>query len=287
VAKITARSFEANSAEIVASRLGREDALSLFLACLVGHLHTLVKEMQPTRDEWREAIRFLTEVGHASDERRQEWILLSDLLGISALVEAINAPRPNGGTPNTSRGPFYRADAPHYPPGASISLDGVGMPVEVTGRVVDLDGRPVADAAIETWQANSDGLYENQEPDRQPDFNLRGRFATDAEGRFRYRTVKPAGYRVPDSGPVGKLFRRAGVPLHRPAHIHFIVRADGFETITTQIYDRADPRLDEDAIFGVRDRLAADFRPKDSGGTEWALDYVFVMVRARKRSRAA
>ncbi|HVW55507.1 MAG TPA: dioxygenase [Rhizobiaceae bacterium] len=284
---MTARSFEANSAEIVASRLGREDALSAFLIRLVEHLHTLVKEMQPTRDEWREAIRFLTEVGHASDERRQEWILLSDLLGVSALVEAINAPRPNGGTPNTSRGPFYRPDAPRYPPGASISLDGVGVPLEVTGQVVDLDGRPIGGAAIETWQANSEGLYENQEPDRQPDFNLRGRFAADAEGRFRYRTVKPAGYSVPAGGPAGDLFRRAGAPLHRPAHIHFIVRADGFETITTQIYDSADPRLDEDAIFGVRDQLAADFRPKDSDGTEWALDYVFVMVRSRRRSRAA
>ncbi len=173
MAKVTARSFEAHSAEIVASRLGRGDALSLFLASLVGHFHALVKEVQPTRDEWREMIRFLTEVGHASDERRQEWILLSDLLGISALVEAINAPRPSGGTPNTSRGPFYRPDAPHYPSGASISLDGIGMPLEVTGRVADLDSRPIAGAVIETWQANSDGLYENQEPDRQPELGQR------------------------------------------------------------------------------------------------------------------
>lgn len=271
---------EATSAEIFAQRLSGtgKSELPQILAAAVQHLHALIREFRPTPEQWREVIAFLTEVGHACDERRQEWVLLSDLLGASALVDEINTRRPKGATPNTVRGPFYRPDTPHYPLGASISLDGTGTPLDVGGRVVDLDGRPVADATVETWQANAEGFYENQQPDRQPEFNLRGVFQADRDGRFRYRTVQPSGYGVPEDGPVGQLLKQAGYPLRRPAHLHFMVKAPGFETITTHLYDSRDPHLGEDAIFGVKPELVTDF----GGGR---VDFTFVMARARNGAR--
>jgi protocatechuate 3,4-dioxygenase beta subunit len=277
----TAPSFsEANSAEIFAQRLASHDKQRLphILTAAVTHLHELIKEFRPSPEEWKSVITFLTEVGHACDERRQEWVLLSDLLGASALVEEINSRRPKGATPNTVRGPFYRPDAPIYPLGASISRDGLGEALAVSGRVQDLDGKPVAGAEIETWQANAQGLYENQQPDRQPEFNLRGIFRTDKDGRFHYLTVRPAGYGVPDDGPVGMLLQQAGYPLRRPAHLHFLVKAPCFETITTHLYDGRDPHLNEDAIFGVKQELVVDF-------SEGKVDFTFIMARSKNGTR--
>lgn len=280
---------EANSAEIVAQRLLKAKAgpLPRFLATVVDHLHQIVRETRPTAADWRQAIAFLTEIGHASDDKRQEWVLLSDLLGVTALVEEINSRRPNGATPNTGRGPFYRADAPRLALGADISLDGVGKPLTVTGRVTDLDGLPIAGATVETWQANAQGFYENQQPDLQPENNLRGVFTTDKEGRFHYRTVKPAGYGVPDDGPVGQMLGQLNYPLSRPAHIHFLIRADGFETLTTQVFECGDPRLAEDALFGVKPELIGDFKQAAGKRGYWSLDFNFVLAMARKGSRAA
>lgn len=277
--------YEENSADIVARRIkaGDDAELSGALVKIVHCLHETVRELRPTARQLRAALEFLTEVGHASDDRRQEWVLLSDLLGVTQLVEEINARRPKGTTPNTARGPFYRPDAPQYAPGASISLDGVGEPLEVFGHVRDLDGRPVPGATVETWQANGHGHYENQEPDLQPEFNLRGVFRADDAGDFHFRSVRPAGYRVPDDGPVGKLLGRLGYPLRRPAHLHFIIGAPGFETVTTHVYDGADPHLGEDALLGVKPELVGDFRcrPGGAGAASWTLDFTFVMARAR------
>ncbi|MGO8060530.1 6-chlorohydroxyquinol-1,2-dioxygenase (plasmid) [Rhizobium leguminosarum] len=272
---------EATSHDMFAQRLppSRDNSLPQVLAAAVMHLHALIREVRPTQAEWRQVIEFLTDVGHACDERRQEWVLLSDLLGASALVEEINSRRPKTATPNTVRGPFFRADVPHLPLGDNISLDGIGETLEVSGRVQDLDGDPIANAEIITWQANAQGLYENQQPDLQPEFNLRGSFRTDADGRFHYRTIKPCGYDVPDDGPVGKLLRRAGYPLRRPAHLHFMIKAPDFETITTHIYDGSDPHLAEDAIFAVKPELVRTFEQRGKG---WLLKLTFVMVRARQ-----
>jgi hydroxyquinol 1,2-dioxygenase len=277
---------EENSSEIVAGRLlkGENSALSRLLVTFVEHLHGIVREMRPTRADWRGAIDFLTEVGDASDEKRQEWVLLSDLLGVTALVEDINARRPSGATPNTIRGPFYRADAPRLPLGADISLDGLGDRLTVRGRVVDLDGHGLAGATVETWQANGQGLYENQQPDLQPEFNLRGVFTTDDDGAFRYATVRPGGYAVPDDGPAGRLLRATGCPLRRPAHISFMIKAEGFETISTQVFDRAEAKVHEDPLFGVRPELVSDFRGERGGDAEpvWTLEFTFVMARAHR-----
>lgn len=271
---------EATSAEAFASRFDTpDDATACLLSAVVGHVHELIKEFRPTQEQWRKVIDFLTEVGHASDERRQEWVLFSDLVGASALVEEINSRRPSGATPNTIRGPFFRTDTPERALGSSISLDGIGEPLEVEGRVEDLDGLPIPTAEIITWQANAEGYYENQQPDLQPEFNLRGLFRADQDGRFHYRTVRPAGYGVPGDGPVGRLLAQAGYPLHRPAHLHFVVRAPGFETITTHIYDESDPRLGEDALFGVRPELIRPFEADGHSGTKVGVK--FVMIRAR------
>jgi hydroxyquinol 1,2-dioxygenase len=278
----------ATSHDMFAQRLlqSKDDSLPQVLVAAVTHLHALIRELRPSQADWRKVIEFLTDVGHASDERRQEWVLLSDLLGASALVEEINSRRPKTATPNTVRGPFFRADVPLLALGSNISLDDIGERLEVSGRVQDLDGDPIANAEIITWQANAQGLYENQQPDLQPEFNLRGFFQTDANGRFHYRTIKPCGYGVPDDGPVGKLLRRAGYPLRRPAHLHFLIKAPGFETITTHIYDGSDPHLAEDAIFGVKPELVRTFERQGKGAPAWGLDLTFVMVRARQGAEA-
>lgn len=284
------RFSEETSSEIVVARLTRDDTrLANILALLTRHLHEAIREARPTQAEWKHVNRFLMEVGHASDDRRQEWVLLSDLLGLTALVDEINSARPQGATPNTPRGPFYRPSAPRYPDGANISLDGAGEVLEVTCRVTDLDGGAISGATIETWQANSEGRYENQQPDHQPDFNLRGTFVTDAKGEVRYRSIRPAGYSVPVDGPVGKLLGSIGYPTRRPAHLQFIVRAEGFEPITTHVYDSRDPVIAEDAILAVREELLGDFRRRKSpdGKMIWTLDYTFVMARMPSKRRAA
>ncbi len=277
---------EENSALAVAERLSKTEKtrLSDVLIAVVDHLHATIKEICPTPEEWQQTIAFLTEVGHACDDKRQEWVLLADLLGLSALVEDMNSRRPPGATQNTVRGPFYRRDAPHLPLGANISLDGVGQRLTVSGIVQDLDSAPIAAAMVETWQANSQGFYENQQPNlqpefNQPEFNLRGVFTTDADGRYHYKTVKPAGYSVPDDGPVGQLLGRIGYPLRRPAHLHFIINATGYQPLTTQVFDRGDPNVREDALFGVKRGLLGNFRKiaGEANGPKWALDFTFVL----------
>jgi hydroxyquinol 1,2-dioxygenase len=280
---------EENSALAVAERLSKTERtrLSDALIAVVGQVHTIIKEIRPTPEEWQQTIAFLTEVGHACDDKRQEWVLLADLLGLSALVEDMNSRRPPSATQNTVRGPFYRPDAPHLPLGANISLDGVGEPLTVTGIVQGLDGFPLAGAMVETWQANSQGFYENQQPDLQPEFNLRGVFTTDADGRFHYKTVKSAGYSVPDDGPVGQLLGRIGYPLRRPAHLHFIIKAAGYQPLTTHVFDGGDPNVREDALFGVKHGLLGHFRKSagEAAAPNWALDFTFVLCPKKVEAR--
>lgn len=270
------RAFEARLAALEPSRL--REALRV----IVSHLHQILWTLRPSHDEFRALIDFLTETGHYADARRQEWVLLADALGLSSALEDMNSPRPLRATPDTGAGPFYRADTPRVGMDKSISRDGRGEPLLVTGTVSALDGGTVGGAIIEVWQANAEGLYENQEPDRQPEHNLRGRLTADAQGRFRFVSVKPAGYSLPADGPAGALLTRLGLPLTRPAHINLRVTANGYDTLTTHIFDRADPAVDRDAIFGVKPALLADFvtLPSLDGRVTHSLDVNLVLCPA-------
>ena len=227
---------------------------------IVKHLHAAVKEIEPTHQEWMKAIEFLTATGHMCTAWRQEFILLSDVLGVSSLVDTLNHRRPSGATENTILGPFYVPDAPRYEAGANICLDGKGEPLLVTGKVVDTTGKPIADATIDVWQTNDDGFYDVQQKGLQPDFNLRGVFASGRDGSYSFRTVKPRHYPIPDDGPVGKLLGALGRHPNRAAHIHLIVTATGYDPLITHIFAPDCEYLAEDTVFGVKESLIADFQ---------------------------
>ena len=180
---------EANSADVVIERMSGTGTprMAKVMGSVIRHLHAVVKEVEPTQDEWMAAIQFLTATGQMCDDRRQEYILLSDVLGVSMLVDAINTRRPTGATENTVLGPFHVENAPTRPMGATISDDGKGEPLVVTGKVVDTDGNPIEGAVVDTWQTSHDGFYDSQQPGIQPEHNLRGVFRTGADGRLWYR----------------------------------------------------------------------------------------------------
>ena len=255
------RDFNEHTAtDAVLARLsGAKDArLKEIMSSVIRHLHAVVREVEPTQEEWMAAIRFLTSTGQTCDDKRQEFILLSDTLGVSMLVDAINNRKPSGATESTVLGPFHVAGAPKKAMGDSISLDGKGDPAFVSGRVVDQDGAPIDGAQLDVWQTSSDGAYDTQDPD-QPEMNLRGVFTTGKDGRFRFRTVKPASYPIPSDGPVGKMLMAMGRHPMRPAHIHFIIGAPGSEPVTTHLFVEGDAYLDSDAVFGVKDSLIVPF----------------------------
>jgi catechol 1,2-dioxygenase len=273
---------ESTSADVVIARnVGCTDPrLAQVMAVLIRHLHAAVKEIEPTPDEWMTAIRFLTDTGHMCTDWRQEFILLSDVLGVSMLVDAINNRKPSGASESTVLGPFHVDGAPELPMGADICLDQKGEPMLVTGRILDTDGNSVAGARIDVWQANDEGFYDVQQKGIQPDFNLRGVFRTGADGRYWFRGVRPRFYPIPDDGPVGKLLAALGRHPWRPAHLHYIIAVPGFATLTTHIFDPDDPWIGSDAVFGVKESLLARFVPVDSPAAmaEAGFDRPFVRV---------
>jgi protocatechuate 3,4-dioxygenase beta subunit len=227
---------------------------------LVNHLHAFVKEVELTEAEWFQAIEILTEAGRMCSDKRQEFILFSDTLGVSMVVDLINHHKPDGATESTVFGPFHRLGAPELPAGGNIApRDKTGAPTFVSGRVLDLDGQPIEAALLDVWQAQSSGLYDSQDEGLGGALHMRGRFRTDASGRYRIRTVLPVNYPIPSDGPVGAMLRATGRHPWRPAHIHFVVSADGYEPVTTHIFDRRDEYLDSDAVFAVKDSLICDF----------------------------
>jgi protocatechuate 3,4-dioxygenase beta subunit len=239
-----------------------EPRLKRVMQSLIFHLHAFVREAELTEAEWFEGIRFLTETGHWCDDLRQEFILLSDTLGVSMLVDAINHRKPDGATESTVLGPFYREGALEMKPGDSVAGATPGEPTIVSGRVTEPGGRAIAGALLDVWQAAPNGLYDNQDPG-QPPMNLRGRFRTDAEGCYRFRTVKPESYGIPTDGPVGRMLRSLGRHPYRPAHVHFIVSAPGYVPLTTHLFVQG-PYLDSDAVFAVKNSLIVDFVRHDS-----------------------
>ncbi|KKC23934.1 intradiol ring-cleavage dioxygenase [Sphingomonas sp. SRS2] len=259
--------FEAaRSVDVVNARIAADanPRLREIMEIVTRHLHAAVAEVQLTTEEWMTGIKFLTDTGHMCTEWRQEFILLSDVLGVSMLVDAINHERPAGSTENTVLGPFYLPDAPRYANGADICLDGKGEPLLVSGRVVDGAGNAIAGATIDVWAANEDGFYDVQQKGIQPDFNLRGVFTTEADGSYWFRSVKPRHYPIPDDGPVGKMLAALGRHPNRAAHLHFIISAPGHDTVVTHIFTPDCPYLKEDAVFGVKSSLIADFQRIDA-----------------------
>lgn len=252
---------EENSADVVISRnaKAKNERLAEVMEVITRHLHAAVKEIEPTQEEWFEAIMFLTKTGQMCNDWRQEYILLSDVLGVSMLVDAINNRKPTGASESTVLGPFHVADAPELPMGANICLDQKGDPMLVRGRITGTDGKPIDHAKIDVWQANDEGFYDVQQKGIQPDFNLRGVFRTGADASYHFRGVKPKYYPIPDDGPVGQLLGKLGRHPYRPAHLHYILEAEGYETLVTHIFDPDDPYINSDAVFGVKQSLLARF----------------------------
>ena len=256
---------EERSAEVVAASFADtpDPRLRQVMTSLVQHLHAFVKDVELSEEEWGFAIDFLTRTGHMSNEVRQEFILLSDVLGVSMLVETINHRTGGTSTESTVLGPFHMVESPVRELGADIALDGKGTPCLVSGQVTGPDGEPLAGASVDVWQTNEDGFYDVQQPDIQPPGNLRGMFTADEDGRFWFRSVVPRYYPIPDDGPVGQLLSSTGRHPNRPAHLHFIVAAPGYRPVTTHVFVADSPYLDSDAVFGVKESLIRDVAEVD------------------------
>jgi protocatechuate 3,4-dioxygenase beta subunit len=248
---------EERSAEVVAASFAdtADPRLKQVMTSLVRHLHDFVKDVELTEEEWGFAIDFLTRTGHMSNDVRQEFILLSDVLGASMLVETINHRTGGTSTESTVLGPFHMVESPPRELGDDIALDGKGTPCVVSGQVTGPDDELLAAASVDVWQTNEDGFYDVQQPGIQPEGNLRGLFSTDEQGRFWFRSVVPRYYPIPDDGPVGELLAATGRHPNRPAHLHFIVAAPGYRPVTTHVFVDDSPYLDSDAVFGVKESL--------------------------------
>ncbi|SHN13359.1 intradiol ring-cleavage dioxygenase [Cryptosporangium aurantiacum] len=256
---------EERSAEVVAASFADtpDPRLRQVLTSLVSHLHAFVKDVELTEDEWSAAVDFLTRTGQTCSDVRQEFILLSDVLGVSMLVETINHRTRGTSTESTVLGPFHLVESPPRALGDDINLDGKGTPCLVSGQVTGPDGEPLAGATIDVWQTNEDGFYDVQQPDVQPPGNLRGLFTADEHGRFRFRSVVPRYYPIPDDGPVGQLLAATNRHPNRPAHLHFIASAPGYRPVTTHVFVADSPYLDSDAVFGVKESLVRDVHVVD------------------------
>jgi len=255
---------ETATGAVVASFAGTADPrLREILESLVRHLHGFVREVEPTFEEWERAVGFLTVTGQRCDDQRQEFILLSDVLGVTMLVDAINHRKASEATESTVLGPFHMVASPPRELGDTIDLVGTGQPCVVTGRVVSLDGAPLPGAQVDVWQADDHGFYDVQQPGAQPPGNGRGLFTCDDEGRFWFRTVTPSAYPIPTDGPVGGLLTATGRHPYRPAHIHFIVAAGGHQPVTTHVFVAGSEYLDSDAVFAVKQSLIRDFDEVD------------------------
>jgi hydroxyquinol 1,2-dioxygenase len=251
---------EANLTDAVLAKLtaAPNARFKQIMTSLIRHLHEFVREVELTEEEWFSGIQFLTATGQKCDEKRQEFILLSDTLGVSMLVDTLNHRKPAGATESTVLGPFYVNGAPELPNGANLANGFPGEPTLFSGRVLTVDGKPIPDAQIDMWQADAEGFYDVQRPNLH-EMRLRGKFHTDAQGKFLFGTVRPIEYPVPTDGPVGQMLLQMGRHPYRPAHIHTVVSAPGYEPVTTHVFVEGDRYLDSDAVFGVKDSLVVDF----------------------------
>jgi protocatechuate 3,4-dioxygenase beta subunit len=254
--------------------------LKLIMQSAVKHLHAFASEVRLTEEEWFFAIDFLTRTGKMCDDVRQEFILLSDTMGLSSLVDLINHSKDDDrATEPTILGPFHVMNAKMLKKGDSIVSRALtqGEPAVVKGRIIDVDGKPIAGALIDVWQTDANGLYDIQESG-DVEGNLRGRFLSDADGTYEFKTIRPVPYPIPNDGPVGNMLRSVGRHEWRAAHIHAIVTADNYRSVTTHIFDRTSKYLDSDTVFGVKGSLIKDFVPQPDGTL--LLNHDFVLVKA-------
>ena len=278
---------EANLTEAVIAAMSKAEnpRFKEIMTSLVKHLHAFIQEVNLTESEWLKGIQFLTAVGQKCDDKRQEFILLSDTLGGTTMKDFVNNRKPPGVTEYTILGPFYRPDAPEFPLGGNIAGDISGEPVMMRGRVLAPDGSPIPNAELDVWQSDSEGFYDLQMEDMQGSA-LRGVFHTDEAGNYMFRTVKPSFYPIPSDGPVGQMLIAMGRHPYRPAHIHFMISAEGYQPVTTELFVSGDPYLDSDTVFGVRESLIVPFIRNEAKETAqqlnvsipfYTVDYDFVL----------
>ncbi|WP_280422412.1 intradiol ring-cleavage dioxygenase [Nocardia carnea] len=237
--------------------------LRLIMQSLVHHLHAFIREVRLSEQEWQTAIEFLTAAGHITDDKRQEFILLSDVLGASMQTVTVNNEAYGDATEATVFGPFFVENAPEIPIGGDISGGAPGEPCWTEGTVTDTEGNPVAGARIEVWEADEDGFYDVQYDDGR--VTARAHLYTDAEGRYAFWGLRPTPYPIPHDGPVGRMLEATGRSPMRASHLHFMVSAERYRTLVTHIFDRTDALLDSDTVFGVRDSLVKDFESMPAG----------------------
>jgi hydroxyquinol 1,2-dioxygenase len=258
---------EADITQAVIARLAdaKDPRFKQVMTSLITHLHAFVRDVNLTEAEWMYAIQFLTRTGQTCTDRRQEFILLSDTLGVSILVITLNHPADGGSLESTVMGPFYWEGSPEMPLGANLAVGVKGEPTFYSGRVLDAEtGQPLANALLDVWSGDGEGTYDMQMPE-DPGMKARGRIRTDEQGRYWFRSIRPTFYPVPEDGPVGEMLRAMGRHPNRPGHIHMIVSAEGHRTVTTHLFVANSPYLDSDAVFGVKDSLIAGFDKHPAG----------------------
>ncbi len=251
-----------------------DDRLKAIMSSLVKHLHAFARDVNLTEAEWFKGIEFLTATGQKCSATRQEFILLSDVLGLSMLTVAMNHDKPQGCTEATVFGPFYVQDAPHYENGDDVANGASGQPCQVRGTVWGLGGEPVPNAMIEVWQADDEGHYDVQKEGLEQ-AQARGVLHARGDGSFEFRTIVAEPYPIPIDGPVGQMLEATHRSPWRPAHLHFMIKADGYETLITHVFRSGDGYLKADPVFGVRQSLIADWIPQADGST--SLDFDFVL----------
>jgi hydroxyquinol 1,2-dioxygenase len=248
--------------------------LKQIIFSLVQHLHDFARETRLTEEEWFEGIKFLTRAGHMTDDKRQEFILLSDTLGLSMLTVAMNNAKPAGCTEATVVGPFHVENAPHYKLGDDVGNGAIGTPCFVKGTIKGLGGEPVSGAHIEVWQSDEEGMYDVQKKDLSQ-AQGRGVLKADENGQYYFKSILAVAYPIPHDGPVGDMLSATKNHPWRPAHLHFMIKAPGYESLITHVFRRDDQYLDSDAVFGVRQSLITDWVKQPNG--EYLLEFNFVL----------
>jgi hydroxyquinol 1,2-dioxygenase len=287
---------EQNLTDVVLERWKNipDPRLRQVMGSLIKHLHGFVRDIEPTEKEWATAIDFLTRVGKMCDDKRQEFILFSDVMGVSMLVDSMNHRLASGATPTTVEGPFHVANAPEVADGGDMAKGAPGIPCFVVGKVRDLDGKPVGGATLDLWQTDGEGFYEAQRDVTEP--WMRGLYKTRPDGSYVIRTVAPIGYTIPMDGPIGELVKKTSISPMRPAHIHFCLESPGYHRVVTHLFQRGCPYIETDVVYGVKEPLIVDFVEKPAGVAPngekvdtafYVINYDFVLQKSAAKAAAA